>query len=376
MKKTFVFLFLSIVFFSCILPNENNHMSNIIDRDSLFSDSLNGKAVQLYTLKNKQGMSVEFSNYGATIIAINVPNRESKFENVVLGYDSIGGYYAGKSYFGSIVGRFANRIANGKFTIEGKEYSAPLNNGKNTLHGGINSIDKQVWDVQQKEGAIVFSILIPDGENGYPGNVNLSVSYSLTDQNEIVIDYLASTDKITILNVSNHSYFNLSGDPSQTILSHQVKLFASKFTPVDSTLIPTGELKDVKGTAFDFTTPKTIGRDIEMNEEQLVLGKGYDHNFVLDEGAEKLRPVAVVEEVNSGRKMEVFTTQPGVQFYSGNFLDGTQQGRGTSFQKRSGFCLETQFFPDSPNQPNFPTTILKPGETFSSKTIYRFSTFK
>ncbi len=376
MKKAFVFLFLSIVFFSCILPNENNHMSNIIDRDSLFSDSLNGKAVQLYTLKNKQGMSVEFSNYGATIIAINVPNRESKFENVVLGYDSIAGYYAGKSYFGSIVGRFANRIANGKFTIEGKEYSAPLNNGKNTLHGGINSIDKQVWDVQQKEGAIVFSILIPDGENGYPGNVNLSVSYSLTDQNEIVIDYLASTDKTTILNVSNHSYFNLSGDPSQTILSHQVKLFASKFTPVDSTLIPTGELKDVKGTAFDFTTPKTIGRDIEMNEEQLVLGKGYDHNFVLDEGAEKLRPAAVVEEVNSGRKMEVFTTQPGVQFYSGNFLDGTQQGRGTSFQKRSGFCLETQFFPDSPNQPNFPTTILKPGETFSSKTIYRFSTFK
>jgi aldose 1-epimerase len=223
---------------------------------------------------------------------------------------------------------------------------------------------------------IAFSIIIPDGENGYPGEVNLTVAYTLNENNEIVIDYNATTTKKTILNVSNHTYFNLSGDPSQTILEHMLQLYASRFTPVDSTLIPTGELREVNNTAFDFTTSKQIGRDIEMNEEQIILGKGYDHNFVLNESAESLKPVAIVDEMSSGRRMEVYTTQPGVQFYSGNFLDGSQQGRGTSFQKRSGFCLETQFFPDSPNKPNFPSTILKPGETFTSKTIYRFSTFK
>ena len=377
MKRiSFLFFFFSMVFFSCILPTENNNMNNNLSRESLFSDTLNGKAVHLYTLKNKQGMSVEFSNYGATVLSINVPDRDGKVENVVLGYDSIGGYYAGKSYFGSIVGRFANRIANGKFTIDGVEYTAPLNNGKNTLHGGVNSIDKQVWDAKQNDSSIAFSIIIPDGENGYPGEVNLTVTYTLNENNEIVIDYNATTTKTTILNVSNHTYFNLSGDPSQTILEHMLQLYASRFTPVDSTLIPTGEQKEVSNTAFDFTTTKQIGRDIEMNEEQIILGKGYDHNFVLNESAESIKPVAIVDEMSSGRRMEVYTTQPGVQFYSGNFLDGSQQGKGTSFQKRSGFCLETQFFPDSPNKPNFPSTILKPGETFTSKTIYRFSTFK
>ena len=377
MKRiSFLFFFFSMVFFSCILPTENNNMNNNLSRESLFSDTLNGKAVKLYMLKNKQGMSVEFSNYGATVLSINVPDRDGKVENLVLGYDNIGGYYAGKSYFGSIVGRFANRIANGKFIIDGVEYTAPLNNGKNTLHGGVNSIDKQVWDAKQTDSSIAFSIIIPDGENGYPGEVNLTVTYTLNENNEIVIDYNATTTKTTILNVSNHTYFNLSGDPSQTILEHMLQLYASRFTPVDSTLIPTGELKEVSNTAFDFTTTKQIGRDIEMNEEQIILGKGYDHNFVLNESAESIKPVAIVDEMSSGRRMEVFTTQPGVQFYSGNFLDGSQQGRGTSFQKRSGFCLETQFFPDSPNKPNFPSTILKPGETFTSKTIYRFSTFK
>jgi len=377
MKRiSFLFFFFSMVFFSCILPTENNNMNNNLSRESLFSDTLNGKAVQLYTLKNKQGMSVEFSNYGATVLSINVPDRDGKVENVVLGYDNIGGYYAGKSYFGSIVGRFANRIANGKFTIDGVEYTAPLNNGKNTLHGGVNSIDKQVWNAKQNDSSIAFSIIIPDGENGYPGEVNLTVTYTLNENNEIVIDYNATTTKTTILNVSNHTYFNLTGDPSRTILEHMLQLYASRFTPVDSTLIPTGELKEVSNTAFDFTTTKQIGRDIEMNEEQIILGKGYDHNFVLNESTESIKPVAIVDEMSSGRRMEVYTTQPGVQFYSGNFLDGSQQGRGTSFQKRSGFCLETQFFPDSPNKPNFPSTILKPGETFTSKTIYRFSTFK
>jgi aldose 1-epimerase len=377
MKRiSFLFFFFSMVFFSCILPTENNNMNNNLSRESLFSDTLNGKAVQLYTLKNKQGMSVEFSNYGATVLSINVPDRDGKVENVVLGYDNIGGYYAGKSYFGSIVGRFANRIANGKFTIDGVEYTAPLNNGKNTLHGGVNSIDKQVWNAKQNDSSIAFSIIIPDGENGYPGEVNLTVTYTLNENNEIVIDYNATTTKTTILNVSNHTYFNLTGDPSRTILEHMLQLYASRFTPVDSTLIPTGELKEVSNTAFDFTTTKQIGRDIEMNEEQIILGKGYDHNFVLNESTESIKPVAIVDEMSSGRRMEVYTTQPGVQFYSGNFLDGSHQGRGTSFQIRSGFCLETQFFPDSPNKPNFPSTILKPGETFTSKTIYRFSTFK
>lgn len=359
-------------FFSCVVPPKPTATENDPDRARAFTDTINQKKTMLYTLKNKNGMTVEFTNYGATVVSIRVPDRMGKFEDVTLGYDNVQGYRDGKSYFGCTAGRYANRIAHGKFTLEGVEYTLPLNNGPNSLHGGVNSIDKQVWDARLIVDAIVFSTVVPDGENGYPGELKLSVVYSLRDDNSLVIDYTATTNKTTVVNLTNHAYFNLSGDPSHTILGHDLLINASAYTPVDSTLIPTGVLQPVKNTPFDFTTFKTIGRDIDHADEQLRIGLGYDHNFVLDAPVDKA-PAVVVTEKKSGRKMELFTTEPGVQFYSGNFLDGTEKGRGTAYQYRTGFCLETQHFPDSPNQPSFPSTVLKPGETYQSQTIYRFS---
>lgn len=377
MKRFFVFLHLLIAgLTSCV--NSSDTMTNTTpnpEREKAFTDTIDKKTIGLYSLSNKNGMTVEFTNYGATIVSIMVPDKAGKFQDVTLGYDSIQGYYNGNAYFGCVVGRYANRIAKGKFTLEGNEYSLPTNNGVNSLHGGVGSIDKQVWDVVQSEGSITFSIVIPDGANGYPGKVDLSVTYTLRDDNSIVMDYSAVTDKITHVNVTNHAYFNLSGDPNNTILDHELMINADAFTPVDSTLIPTGELRSVKGTAFDFTTPKAIGKDIASTEEQVVIGKGYDHNYVLNKVDSGLPSIVVVEKT-SGRKLEVFTNEPGVQFYSGNFMDGSQKGRGTAYQFRTGFCLETQHFPDSPNQPNFPSTVLKPGEKYTSQTIYKFSTVK
>lgn len=362
---------------SCVLSNDEKQISaEDAARASAFSDSIEGKAVELYTLENKNGMKVEFTNFGATIVGIHVPDKNGKIENVALGYDSVSGYQLGTSYFGCIVGRYANRIAKGKYSIDGVEYNAPLNNGANTLHGGVNSIDKQVWTARKINDGISFSIKIPDGENGYPGNMTVKVVYSLREDNSLSIEYTATTDKTTVVNITNHAYFNLTGNPAQTILDHDLQLFADKFTPIDSTLIPTGELKAVKGTPFDFTAGKKMGAEVGANDEQITFGKGYDHNFVLNESKEALKPAAVVTEATTGRKLEVFTTEPGIQFYSGNFLDGTQQGRGVNYQFRTGFCLETQHFPNSPNQPSFPSTILKPGETWKSQTIYKFSTIK
>lgn len=373
MKSLFAFLLLMFLgFFSCVVPPKPTATENDPDRARAFTDTINQKKTMLYTLKNKNGMTVEFTNYGATVVSIRVPDRMGKFEDVTLGYDNVQGYRDGKSYFGCTAGRYANRIAHGKFTLEGVEYTLPLNNGPNSLHGGVNSIDKQVWDARLIVDAIVFSTVVPDGENGYPGELKLSVVYSLRDDNSLVIDYTATTNKTTVVNLTNHAYFNLSGDPSHTILGHDLLINASAYTPVDSTLIPTGVLQPVKNTPFDFTTFKTIGRDIDHADEQLRIGLGYDHNFVLDAPVDKA-PAVVVTEKKSGRKMELFTTEPGVQFYSGNFLDGTEKGRGTAYQYRTGFCLETQHFPDSPNQPSFPSTVLKPGETYQSQTIYRFS---
>ncbi|MFN5423221.1 MAG: aldose epimerase family protein [bacterium] len=377
MKRFFAFLQLLIAGLTSCVNSSDNIVPGSPDpeRTKAFTDTIGEKTVGLYALTNKNGMTVEFTNYGATIVSIVVPDKAGNFQDVTLGYDNIEGYYNGNAYFGCVVGRYANRIAKGKFTLEGKEYTLPTNNGANSLHGGVGSIDKQAWDVVQGEGSITFSIVIPDGANGYPGKVDLNVTYTLRDDNSIVMDYSAVTDKTTHVNVTNHAYFNLSGDPNKTILDHELMINANAYTPVDSTLIPTGELRDVKGSAFDFTAPKAIGKDIASTEEQIVIGKGYDHNYVLNKVDSGLPSIVVIEKT-SGRKLEVFTNEPGVQFYSGNFMDGSQKGRGTAYQFRTGFCLETQHFPDSPNQPAFPSTVLKPGEKYSSQTIYKFSTVK
>jgi len=358
---------------SCVITPDKMEQAPIDPKraEAFAAKDSNGHAIQLYTLRNKNGMTVELSNYGATIVSINVPDKNGKVENVTLGYDDHAGLASGTSYFGCVVGRYGNRIAKGTFNIDGVDYHAPLNNGLNTLHGGINSIDKQVWKARVMNDAIAFSITIPDGQNGYPGNLKLKVVYSLREDNSLAIDYTASTDKSTVINVTNHAYFNLSGDPSRKNLDHELMINADRFTPVDSTLIPTGELRPVKGTPFDFTIAKAIGKDIEADDEQLKFGGGYDHNFVLNTNSKNV-PAVVVKEKSSGRMMEVFTTEPGVQFYTGNFLNGAEKGRGVAYQHRTGFCLETQHFPDSPNQPAFPSTLLNPGETFKSQTIYKF----
>jgi aldose 1-epimerase len=307
-------------------------------------------------------MTVELSNYGATIVAIHVPDKDGKIENVTLGYDDHAGLASGKSYFGCVVGRYANRIAHARFAIDGKTYQVPQNDGQNSLHGGVNSIDKQVWTAKVMNDAIRFTRTMEDGENGYPGKMQVTVVYSLRDDNSLVIDYTATSDQPTVLNLTNHAYFNLTGNPESTILDHQLMINAGFITPVDSTLIPTGKLMAVAGR-------------IGAEDEQLKFGKGYDHNFVLDKSNPEA-PAAVVTDAVSGRKMEVFTTEPGVQLYTGNFLNGSEKGRGTAYQYRTGFCLETQHFPDSPNQPAFPSTLLKPGGTFKSQTTYRFSILK
>lgn len=371
MKSLITAAMVSMAFFSCVItPDKMEHQPLDPARAGAFSS---GDSIRLYTLTNKNGMTVEFSNYGATIVAIHVPDKEGKVENVTLGYDDHAGLAGGKSYFGCVVGRYANRIAGASFKIGDKQYNVPQNDGPNSLHGGINSIDKQVWKVRVMNDALKFTMTMEDGENGYPGNMQVTVIYSLRDDNSLVIDYTATTDQETVLNLTNHAYFNLSGNPDQTILDHEIMINADTFTPVDSTLIPTGELRPVTGTAFDFKSPTAVGKKINLEDDQLRLGRGFDHNFVLNK-ANPENPAVVVTEPVSGRKMEVFTTEPGVQFYTGNFLNGTEKGRGTSFQHRTGFCLETQHFPDSPNQPSFPSTLLKPGETFRSQTIYRFST--
>ncbi len=377
MKRIFAFAHVMLAGFSaCVVsPSHREHAPLDQQRVSAFADTVNGKTVKLFTLRNKSGMAVEISNYGATLVSIHVPDQKGQDGNVLLGYDDIKGYYNGKSYFGCIVGRYANRIAKGAFELDGKQYQLPQNDGLNSLHGGVNSIDKQVWDARIMNDAIRLTTVMKDGENGYPGNVKLTVVYSLRSDNSLVIDYSASTDKTTVLNISNHAYFNLSGDPSKTILDHEIKINADAFTPVDSTLIPTGEIKKVSGTAFDFLSFKKIGQDIDQPDQQLIYGKGYDHNFVLNTRDGKSPVVEVVEKI-SGRKMEVFTNQPGVQFYTGNFLNGSEKGRGLSFEHRTGFCLETQQFPDAPNQSNFPSTVLKPGEVWKSQTTYKFSVVK
>jgi aldose 1-epimerase len=337
-----------------------------------------GSAVEIYTLKSEK-IEVQVMNYGGYVLSIKVPDRTAKAADVVLGFDDPGGYYAanhakGNPFFGPIVGRYANRIAHAKFSLDGKEYTLTKNDGENTLHGGPNGFHNQLWTGHIIPDGVELKYLSKDGEEGYPGNLSVTVQYTVKG-NELKIDYSATTDKDTVLNLTNHSYFNLAGQGNGTILGDELKLNASRFTPVDSGLIPTGELKPVAGTPFDFTKPHTVGERINANDEQLRLGhNGYDHNFVIDGGGKELKEAAEVYDPASGRVLTVLTTQPGVQFYTANFLDGSIKGKGgIAYPRNAALCLETQHFPDSPNQPDFPTTVLKPGSEFHSTTIYRFS---
>lgn len=337
-------------------------------------------SIKLYTLKNKAGVTVKVTNYGAIITSIQVPDRNGKMADIALGYDRLKDYMnaVDKPYFGAVVGRYGNRIANGEFELNGKTYSLATNNGANHLHGGVIGFDKVVWDADydRKGNRLTLSYLAKDGEEGYPGNLDLQVSYHLTEKNELEVDYRATADQATPVNVTQHTYFNLKGEGEGDILGHELMLNASRYTPVDEGLIPTGELASVEGTPFDFTEPKAIGRDIDQQHQQLVYGGGFDHNWVLDkEGKDgEMTLAARVVEPESGRVLEVRTTEPGVQFYCGNFLDGRLTGKaGKPYVHRGGFCLETQHYPDSPNQPNFPSTILEPGEKLHSRTVFTFS---
>jgi len=341
-----------------------------------FGTTKEGKKITLYTLTNSHHMEVRAMNYGAIIVSLRVPDRKGQVADIVLGHDTLEGYFDNSPHLGGLVGRYANRIANGSFTLDGVKYSLPKNNGPNTLHGGIKGFDQAVWQGTplKSETGVAFSYLSKDGEEGFPGNLKVKVTYSLTEANELVIHYEATTDKPTVLNLSQHSYFNLAGEGTGDILNHEVMISADRFTPVDSTMIPTGELRPVKGTPLDFTTQTKVGARIDDNYEQLVLGKGYDHNFVINRKAEGLVSAARAYEPTSGRVMEISTDQPGIQFYTGNFLDGTVTGKqGHVYKQRYGLCFETQHFPDSPNHPEFPSTVLRPGQTFHSRTIFKFS---
>jgi aldose 1-epimerase len=349
-----------------------------VDRRA-FGKTSNGEAVDLYTLSNANGVEVKITNYGGTVVSLSVPDRNGSSADVVLGHDGVAGYEKSSPYFGAIVGRYGNRIANGRFTLDGAQYTLAQNNGKNHLHGGLRGFDKVVWQASEREdpdgSAIELRYRSKDGEEGYPGNVDAAVTYTLTEKNELRIDYAATADKPTVVNLTNHSYFNLAGHGEGDILGHELMIDADRFTPVDEGLIPTGELQPVEGTPFDFRTPTPIGARINDKDQQLAFGKGYDHNYVLNGTAGSLRLVVRVTEPKSGRVLEVLTTEPGLQFYSGNFLDGTIHGKnGKAYGHRSGFCLETQHFPDSPNKPKFPTTVLRPGEKYQTTTVYRFST--
>ncbi|MCA1577489.1 MAG: galactose mutarotase [Acidobacteria bacterium] len=346
-----------------------------------FGKTADGQSVDIYTLTNRRGMTVKITNYGGIVVSLTAPDRNRKFADVALGYNDLESYMNPPfPYFGAIIGRYGNRIAKGRFTLNGVEYKLAQNNGENHLHGGIKGFDKMVWTVRQVRTtpagpAIFLTYVSKDGEESYPGNLTVNVVYTLTEKNELKIDYTATTDKDTITNLTHHSYFNLAGEGSGDILGHRLVLKANRFVATDENAIPTGELRNVAGTPFDFRTANAIGARINQEtDEQIKYGKGYDHTWVINGPAGKLRQAAVVHEPTTGRVMEVWTTEPGVQFYTGNYLDGTITGKSAKpYPRRSGFCLETQHYPDSPNRPEFPTTTLRKGATYRSTTIYRFS---
>ncbi len=348
----------------------------MISRTS-FGKLQDGTEVSLYTLTNAMGTKMTVTNYGGIIVSLLTEDKEGNFEDVVLGFDSLSQYEKSNPFFGCIVGRYGNRIAKGKFNLDGQTYSLAINNDPNHLHGGLKGFDKVVWNAEDSSGPngaiLKLTYTSKDMEEGYPGNLATEVTYTLTNDNELKIDYKATTDKKTVVNLTNHSYFNLSGNTKTDILGHELTIAASKFLPVDKTLIPTGQLQEVKGTPFDFTKPSVVGARINDNHPQLQNAGGYDHCWVFDK-LSIAAPSATLYDSASGRFMEMFTTEPGVQFYSGNFLNGSLTGKfDTVYKKRMGLCLETQHFPDSPNRPSFPTTVLNPGEVYKSQTVYRFS---
>ncbi len=380
-------LFLTLVCFSCLVmlaacskPEAEPAASAAAPIARAPFGEVDGQTAELFTLTNANGVEMQVTNYGGIITSLKVPDREGRLADVVLGYDSLAGYLRTTPYFGALVGRYGNRIRNAKFTLDGQTYTLAANNGPNNLHGGVKGFDKVVWQAEPFQDArgqgLVFTYTSPDGEEGFPGTLQARVTYTLTDSNEVIFEYHATTDKATPVNLTQHTYFNLNGAGSGDILGHEIMLNAPSFTPVDETLIPTGEIKSVEGTPFDFRTPMRIGARInQTDDQQIAFGGGYDHNFVLADTSRALKQAARVAAPESGRVMEVFTTEPGVQFYSGNFLDGSITGKGGSvYQKRAGFCLETQHFPDSPNQPGFPSTILRPGQDYNSRTVFKFST--
>ena len=355
-----------------------------VERDA-FGVAPEGDSVDLYTLVNENGMSMRVMTYGGVIQSLEVPDRDGNLEDAVLGFDSLEGYTRdayreANPYFGALIGRYGNRIDEGQFSIDGETYTLETNNGPNHLHGGTEGFDQVVWDAEPFERGdstgVVLTHASPDGHGGYPGRLDVEVTYTLTDENELAIDYQASTSKATPVNLTQHSYFNLDGQADGSILDHELMINAETFTPTDSTLIPTGTFRSVADTPFDFREPTPIGARIDQDHRQLEIAGGYDHNFVLArQDRDSLHLAARVYDPDTGRQMDVLTTEPGLQFYSGNFLDGSLTGKGgASYPRRSGLALETQHFPNSPNEPDFPSTILRPDETYSSRTVYRFST--
>lgn len=381
--RALFFLPLALLFFSCgggepsTVTEAAPPTKTATIAKSSYGKTSDGQAVDKYTLENARGMKMEVITYGGIITSLTAPDKEGTYENVVLGYDNLGQYQEENPFFGAIIGRYGNRIAQGKFSLDGNDYTLETNDGANHLHGGVQGFDKVVWKATEMpsdtDPGLKLTYLSPDGAGGYPGNLNTTVVYTLKADNTLAISYEATTDKPTIVNLTQHSYFNLSGNPATTILDHVLMLAADKYLPVDGTLIPTGELAPVAGTPFDFTEAKAIGKDIEGSDDQLTKGKGFDHCWVLNNPGGSA-PVSTLHHPGTGRFMEVFTEEPAIQFYSGNFLDGTLPvpGGGT-YALRSGLCLETQHYPDSPNKQEFPSVVLQPGEQYATTTSYKFS---
>ncbi len=371
MKTTLFLIVIVLTLFSCSPKVDSPVLVNAEN----FNAEVEGRQVGLFTLKNANGLVTQITNYGGRVVTLWVPDKQGNFADIVLGYDSYEGYINAKeSYFGALIGRYGNRIGNAKFTLNGTTYTLAANNGENALHGGQKGFNDVIWDAEQPDGqTLVLKYLSSDMEEGYPGNLSIKVQYKLTNDNELKIEYWATTDKPTPVNLTHHSYFNLKGAGNETILDHEVQINADHFTPVNQGLIPTGEIAKVEGTPMDFKDPTEVGSRLEEDFEQLKFGLGYDHNWVLNLNSTGLTFAAKASEPKTGRVLEVYTNEPGIQFYIGNFLDGTEIGKNMMpYKYRSAFCFETQHFPDSPNQENFPSTILNPGEEYYSICIYKF----